>query len=546
MSSGKTKIFIDTSSCLMKTSATVIAGPLLEAVKKSGSPLFIQDRVHQELEKHADGDKPGLARLARSSMQVLARAQVQGLVTVVGADVDQFADAMFQTIFSGLRTKYNLTLVTQDVALMMDVLDLGSSKSITNGMHSIEVWTIDEFDGQFRQVFRDEARRRHSAQLRRKTTVNKGLASNDAIPRYEMGKAPVTRQTPIKVAVGTPGSGDTVKSGSGKKIVLGALVGAGGEGRVFRTSESGLVAKIYNQKFLTKERQAKLQLMAERGLDFSQQPAGSVCWPRELLFDGDGIFRGYLMREARGQVLANAVMIGSELTARFPEWDRVNLVEMCLSLVRTIHFLHQSNILIGDINPNNIMIAGEKEVYFIDADSFQIENWPCPVGTAHFTAREIQGRPYTSFLRTREHERFAVATLLFMVMHAGKQPYAQRNHDSFNDNLNQGRFPYPFKGRSTDTAPRGPWRFIWSNLTYKMKEVFFRSFDASHFDERRVKLEEWIEVLESYKYHLKNDCGPGHIERQLLPSSFKPLSNHAARKFKQTTTQWTRAWGTSH
>lgn len=109
---------------------------------------------------------------------------------------------------------------------------------------------------------------------------------------------------------------------------------------------------------------------------------------------------------------------------QFPQWNRMHLVELACTILRKIDKLHQYNVLIGDINPDNILLVDEKTVYFVDTDSYQVGAYPCPVGTDTFTPAARQGMDYSTFLRTKEDELFAVATLLFVILFPGKAPYS--------------------------------------------------------------------------------------------------------------------------
>ena len=94
---------------------------------------------------------------------------------------------------------------------------------------------------------------------------------------------------------------------------------------------------------------------------------------------------------------------------------------------------------------NLLVTEDSTNIWMVDTDSFQIENFPCPVGTVNFTAPEIQGRKYPEFLRSKEHELFAVATMLFMLLHPGKPPYSQQGGGSPSDNIKAMDFPYRFR-----------------------------------------------------------------------------------------------------
>jgi hypothetical protein len=141
----------------------------------------------------------------------------------------------------------------------------------------------------------------------------------------------------------------------------------------------------------------------------------------------------------------------------------------------------------------------ENTIYLVDSDSYQIEKFPCPVGTVNFTAPEIQGVDFRTFLRRPEHELFAVAILLFMILMPGKTPYSHQGGESGYLNIKEMHFPYPLGENHSDGAPLGPWRFCWSHLTFGIKEAFHRSFHRDHKQKPRVTLGEWLKLLRDYE-----------------------------------------------
>lgn len=138
----------------------------------------------------------------------------------------------------------------------------------------------------------------------------------------------------------------------------------------------------------------------------------------------------------------------------FASWTRQDLVSLAISILTIIKKIHESGILIGDINGSNILVKSPTEVYFVDTDSFQINDYPCPVGTMEFTAPEIQGKNYNSFLRTIGNENFAVAVLLFRLMMFGLNPYAQQDGAGIEHNIRTGDFSFPYKEKVTTKYPR--------------------------------------------------------------------------------------------
>lgn len=101
---------------------------------------------------------------------------------------------------------------------------------------------------------------------------------------------------------------------------------------------------------------------------------------RELLRDAEGNFVGYRMERARGTELQRALFTRPALEAHFPNWKKADMVQLCITILEKICALHGRGIILGDINPLNILVVSPTEVWFVDCDSYQIGGYPCPVG----------------------------------------------------------------------------------------------------------------------------------------------------------------------
>ena len=139
---------------------------------------------------------------------------------------------------------------------------------------------------------------------------------------------------------------------------------AGGEGILYRTDHSGLVAKIYYKEQRTKRRYEKLKAMIQNPV---KDPW--ICWPCNLLVNRSGQFAGYLMPQAR----SGAVQIGKSLflignpklrEKMLPDWNREDLVKTAIAITNSVRVLHEKKILMGDINPGNILIDPKKVVMY--------------------------------------------------------------------------------------------------------------------------------------------------------------------------------------
>ncbi len=305
------------------------------------------------------------------------------------------------------------------------------------------------------------------------------------IPDIPLSHAPVPRV------------GDVVTTDRGGKISLLRELASGGEGTVYDVGRDDCVAKIYKPERLTRRRFKKLELMLSRPV-----LRHGICYPSAILFSR-GNFAGFLMPRARGTELKKTVMIPEPVfRSRNPEWRRVELVRLSLAILRHIQYLHLRDILVGDINALNILVVSPDEVYFVDADSYQIGGFPCPVGTNEFIAPELQGRSnFSNFLRSAGNENFAVAVLLFMILLPGRHPYSHLGGGSVQDNIRSLRFPYPLGDDPGGGVPPGKWLKMWRLLPQPIREAFYQSFKPGGKYQRessRLSVDKWIGMFEKY------------------------------------------------
>ena len=341
-----------------------------------------------------------------------------------------------------------------------------------------------------------------------------------------------------------PIPGETIvaqtRDGIRENLRLGKFLNSGGEGSIYLTSREELVAKIYLPKHLTRQRLEKLQSMISANPEIE-----GLCWPSALLYNSLEEWIGFLMPKAEGKELATTVFFSGRGDRNIKEmgWSRRHLVTIAGNLASLFAEMHRKGILMGDINPRNFMVRPDCTVYFVDCDSYQFEDFSCPVFSPLFLPPEIHERMRSTpgsqsahIIRTPENELYSIAVLLFEVLFLGKAPYESRNTN--NDDVIQaiidGNFPYPYKGNDEDEdedepvqrtsilAPVGTWRKIWSNLPHSVKTGFYNAFTKKD----RLSASDWAKTMWDYRRMIEE----GKSNDELRPSKFKVLSGQEGAK----------------
>ena len=299
---------------------------------------------------------------------------------------------------------------------------------------------------------------------------------------------------------------------TGESVQLtGALIengeeAAGGEGVLYRTDHSNLVAKIYYRAQRTKRRYEKLNAMLQNPVN---EPW--ICWPCSLLLNERGQFAGYLMPQAPSgtvQLGKSLFLLGKPTLHQklFPDWRREDLVKTAIAITDGMKALHEKHILVGDINPGNILIDPKKvgQVFFVDCDSYQCFGYPCPVGTEEYTHPNMAERLHLSgklqfgqAMRTEAEEDYCLAILLFKLLNPGQSPFINTSDKDFLQTMKNGDFA--FARTDNRVISHSAW-MIWKNFPVFLTEAFDQVFrqwkwiSAAEWNRYLLKYQEWIKT----------------------------------------------------
>lgn len=283
---------------------------------------------------------------------------------------------------------------------------------------------------------------------------------------------------------------------SNQELRLGKSLGKGGEGEVFSLTQD-TVAKIYIDKACTLRQKKKIELLVSLNI---RDP--EIAAPTAVITDRRGIFCGYVMPKVKG-ISIEKLLASPIPTERWKGWNRRNIIEACyriVSILNKVYTIQDHYILIGDLNFGNFMATSPGNVTLVDFDSVQIDDFPCPVGTAPFTPPEIlrKGKSRKTFLLEQGNEDFTIAVLLFHIL-CGIHPFRRIGGDTPEENILKGIFPYKPDGSVTELAPiSGNVAYYWAYLPNYICSAFCDSFTTKDYQNGRTSVVQWSSLFAKY------------------------------------------------
>jgi DNA-binding helix-hairpin-helix protein with protein kinase domain len=213
-----------------------------------------------------------------------------------------------------------------------------------------------------------------------------------------------------------------------------AIFARGGEANLYVVADSPtpVIAKIYHRP--TPEKAAKLGAMiACPPIDpMAAKGHPSIAWPSDRLFAATPphICVGYLM--PRVDEVRPVFEFYNPKTRRqqCPLFQYRYLIRTARNLASAVNALHARGYVVGDLNESNILVTETALITLVDTDSFQVRDatrtYRCPVGKQEYTPPELQGVRFLDVDRSPEHDAFALAVMIFLLLMEGTHPYSGR------------------------------------------------------------------------------------------------------------------------
>jgi len=312
----------------------------------------------------------------------------------------------------------------------------------------------------------------------------------------------------------------------GTPLRIGSRIGKGGEGEVYLLEQDAKTAlKLYtvNSEEKLRAREKKIKAMVDAKLSAN---ASLVSFPRSLVTDANGRFKGFLMAAVRDHKVFHELYGPASRKHSFPKADYKFLVRVATNIARAVASVHRAGCVIGDINHSGILVSDAATVSLIDADSFQFE-WkntvfPCEVGVPEYTPPELQGLSFSGVTRTQNHDRFGLAVVIFQLLMMGRHPFSGTPRRGemlpLHDAIRQNKFVY---SETVDVGfDQPPGTPAISDISPALSRIFDRAFTHASRDPR-PSAEEWIGCLEKLETELKR-CSRNPMHYAIAPGDDCP------------------------
>lgn len=262
-------------------------------------------------------------------------------------------------------------------------------------------------------------------------------------------------------------------------LKIGKKLYYGGEGDVHETYNK-LLFKRFKAKYLTYQNFKKLSRMLEITMTNEQ-----IIWPKDIVYY-EGVFVGYVMDE-----VSDAMSMDDLRDIGFGPYTPIDRIQIALTFMRNVHYLHQKNILVGDMKFDNILVKSPTEVYIIDSGSFQVDDYPCVVFNYEFSDQEYSEKDLKETLRDVDAEYYPINKIIFEAL-VMKSPYY--SPDAIEIGAQEDRkFTYSIDLKdSPENMPRH--LKFWYSLPSEMR-VYFHQYFA---DRRITYLQDLIPAFERF------------------------------------------------
>ncbi|MDX2032027.1 MAG: hypothetical protein SF339_15235 [Blastocatellia bacterium] len=296
-----------------------------------------------------------------------------------------------------------------------------------------------------------------------------------------------------------------VFSGSGQSYTLGRLLGSGAKGDVYIVlGHPQLAAKLYRTP-ISAGMQQRLELMVKLNTPRLQKIS---AWPIDTLAEtAGGKVTGFLMPNFAGFDPIHQLLGVKSRLEYFQNSSWPFLIHTAANTARAFSVIHEHGHLIGDVSSTNMLVSGKAIVTLLDCDNYQIttpnEQYLCEGGTTGYTPSELIGVDHTDLPRTRDHDHFGLAVIIFQLLFLGRHPFSGKflgdGEKDLDEAIREYRFAYGADAGARQMEPP-PGTLPLEAMPASVISLFGRAFLSS---EARPKPHEWVEALDRLSKSLR-------------------------------------------
>ncbi|MFF0084004.1 protein kinase [Streptomyces canus] len=307
-------------------------------------------------------------------------------------------------------------------------------------------------------------------------------------------------------------TGTTLSTEDGQGVMIVGLLGAGGQGEVYRvrtpTGERAL--KWYYPSCATAQQLQIVEDLVDRG--FSDE---RFLWPQQVVEDGSGGF-GYLMDLRPDKFRGLPELFRRQVSTHYLE-----LLTAGIHMVEAYQALHSRGVAYRDISWGNIFFdPANGDVLVCDNDNAVVEGAVSGIsGTMEFMAPELV-RGDEGAMPSTQTDLHSLAVLLFMLLMnhhplKGRAELAIRCFDEAAQRKLYGTHPvFVFDpvdhSNSPDPHEQSTVLATWDAVPQALRDLFVHSFtEGLRQPSRRVRESQWRETLSKIRDTVVvcADCG---------------------------------------
>ena len=180
--------------------------------------------------------------------------------------------------------------------------------------------------------------------------------------------------------------------------------------------------------------------------------------------------------------------------------------------------MHHYGYVIGDVNEGNILVSNHACVTLIDCDSVQVRTsgtvYYCEVGVAQFTPPEIQNSKDFRMERSKNHDNFGLAILIFQLLFMGRHPFAgvYSGQGGHADRTGDRGYRFAFGRDAPKKQMSPPPNSVGLDIVLQEVAGLFEQAFCQSRRKNRPSAGEWWTALDSLERELKRcSADSGHV-----------------------------------